>query len=485
MRVAALGVVALAGVMLLALSPHARAQEQTGVIPKDTRQETFEFGRFGTVHMYIPRRIKHVAIFADGDGGWNEGINDMAQLLANEDTLVAGIDSPTYIAALNDAKDHCVYIAADFENLAHAVEKRYQLKTYMVPVISGYSSGASLAYMALAQAPQGTFKGGLSLGFCKDTDLHRPVCRGRGLSTKPGAPLPDTKQPQLPSTVLLPMPQLSEAWTVLQGLTDQACPLPGISAFTQQIPGVNLVQLPKVGHGFGVGKNWHPQFQTAYRELQKPPSVNALPSSVGDLPLVELPAGAKRTERFAVLITGDGGWAGLDREVASGLVSAGIPVVALNSLKYFWQARTPAGTAQDLARIIDHYSRQWRRERVLLVGYSFGANVLPEVVNALDPSVRARVDSLSLIGLEPKAAFEIRVAGWLGQVTGAQPVQPQLDKLAATHLPVLCIRGQEEKDSLCASLTPTQAHVQLLPGGHHYNGDYAALVRSILGFRST
>ncbi len=484
MRVVALGLAAVAGLILLSVSPHACAQDPTGVVAKDTRQETFQYGRFGTVHMYIPRQIKHVAIFADGDGGWNPGINDMAQLLANEDTLVAGIDSPTYIAALNSAQDRCVYVAADFENLAHAVQKRYQLKNYMVPVISGYSSGASLAYMALAQAPQGTFKAGLSLGFCKDVDLHRPVCRGRGLSTKPGPPLPGTPQPPQPSTVLLPMPQLAEAWTVLQGLTDRACPLPGISAFTQQIPGVNLMQLPKVGHGFAVGKNWHPQFQSAYRELQQPAAANALPDSLGDLPLVALPAGEKNSDRLAVLLTGDGGWAGLDREVAAGLTAAGIPVVALNSLKYFWQARTPAGTARDVERIIDHYSRQWQRRRVLLVGYSFGANVLPAVVNALAPSVRARVDSVSLIGLEPKAAFEIRVAGWLGQATGTAPVQPQLDELAAAQVPVLCIRGQEEKDSLCAALTQAQAQVQLLPGGHHYNGDYAALVRSILTFRS-
>jgi len=489
MRVAALGVAAFAGLILFSFAPHARAQAPTGVIAKDTRQETFQYGRFGTVHMYIPRQIKHVALFADGDGGWNEGIDDMAQLLANEDTLVAGIDSPTYIAALNGAKDHCVYIAADFENLMHAVEKRYQLKTYMVPVISGYSSGASLVYMALAQAPQGTFKGGLSLGFCKDTDLHKPVCRGRGLTTKPSVPPPGAQQqagaPQLPGTLLQPMRGLSEAWTILQGLTDEACPLPGVSAFTQQIPGAHLVTLPKVGHGFSVGRNWHPQFQSAYRELQKPISVNALPSTVGDLPLVELPASGKDSDRFAVLVTGDGGWAGLDREVAAGLVSAGIPVVALNSLKYFWQARTPSGTAKDLERIIDHYSHQWHRGRVLLVGYSFGANVLPAVVNALGPDVRERVDSISLIGLEPKASFEIRVSGWLGQVTGTQPVLPQLDRLAAARVPVLCIRGQEEKDSLCASLTPAQAHVQLLPGGHHYNGDYAALVRSVLAFRPT
>jgi len=461
---------------LIALMPaHVFAQAPLGVVPKNTKIETFDFGRFGTVHMYVPLgEIKNVAIFAGGDGRWDEGVGDMAQFLANDGALIIGIDTIAYLESLNSSTERCGYIGADLEALAHAAEKRYALKTYMLPVIAGYSSGASLMYAALAQAPKGTFKGALGLGFCKDMDLHRPVCGGRGLATLPAKE----------GITLQPMRTLGEPWTVLHGRTDEACAFDITSDFMKQVTGSTLVPLEKVGHGFAAGKRWHPQYLDAYRDLQKPLVRAPLPKEVDDLPLNEVPAtGGKVTNAFAVLITGDGGYAGLDRDLAAGLAKAGIPVVVLNSLKYFWEARTAKETAQDVARIVEYYAQQWQRNRVLLVGYSFGANILPAVANLLDPTVQARVDSVSLIGLEPKASFEIRVAGWLGKEAGEQAVLPEIQKLAVAHVPMLCIRGTEEKDSLCESLTPALAHVEVLPGGHHYNGKFSALVQAILASR--
>lgn len=448
------------------------------MVAQNTRQETFQFGRFGTVHMLIPTlQINQVAVFAGGDGGWNAGVNDMAQLLANQGTLVAGIDTVAYLQAANQGKDRCIYLAEDFENLAHAVEKRYRLKTYLLPVLSGYSSGATLVYAALAQAPLGTFKGALGLGFCKDIDVTRQVCRGRGLGTAPRA--------KPPGMFFKPMPNLTEPLIILQGETDQACPLAGVQAFARQMPSAKVLVLPKVGHGFSAGKRWHGQYQAAHQEMQRSAVTQALPADVGDLPLIEVPAASnKGSNAVAVLLTGDGGWAGLDRELAAGLATAGIPVVALSSLKYFWSARTATGAAKDLARIIDHYTKRWQRQRVLLVGYSFGADVLPAIVNQLDASTRARVESVSLIGLASNAAFEIRVSGWLRKSSG-EPVLPQLQQLAAAQVPVLCIVGEDEQDSLCRSLSPVLAKVRKLPGGHHYNGDYVALANTILSFRST
>src|SRR5262249_38268373 len=57
---------------------------------------------------------------------------------------------------------------------------------------------------------------------------------------------------------------------------------------------------------------------------------------VEGLPLVQIPARAAGGSLFAVIVTGDGGWAGLDREVSGVLSAHGIPVVGLNSLQYFW-----------------------------------------------------------------------------------------------------------------------------------------------------
>jgi type IV secretory pathway VirJ component len=46
---------------------------------------------------------------------------------------------------------------------------------------------------------------------------------------------------------------------------------------------------------------------------------------------------------------------------------------------------------------------------------------------------------------------------------------------------ILCFYGEEEKDSLCRKLPPSLAKPIPFPGGHHFGGDYASIVETILG----
>ena len=124
-------------------------------------------------------------------------------------------------------------------------------------------------------------------------------------------------------------------------------------------------------------------------------------------------------------MTGDGGWAGLDQELAARLAANGVPTVGLNSLKYFWRERTPEETAGDVARILRHYLSAWNKKRVLLVGYSFGADVLPFVVNRLPSDLRERIASVSLLGIDANASFEVRIAEWVGADNGGAPTRPE------------------------------------------------------------
>jgi type IV secretory pathway VirJ component len=45
---------------------------------------------------------------------------------------------------------------------------------------------------------------------------------------------------------------------------------------------------------------------------------------------------------------------------------------------------------------------------------------------------------------------------------------------------VLCIYGEDETDSLCPRLDPHKVTIVKLKGGHHFDGDYAALARTIM-----
>ncbi|MEJ1962513.1 MAG: AcvB/VirJ family lysyl-phosphatidylglycerol hydrolase [Gammaproteobacteria bacterium] len=160
------------------------------------------------------------------------------------------------------------------------------------------------------------------------------------------------------------------------------CPASEARQFATQTRGAHYVELPNVGHNYRRSPEWMPQFRTAYASLMAsgPKSLPPPPPDLADLPVIEVPASgvaATGGDQFAVLLSGDGGWAGLDKEVAGALSAQGVPVAGVDSLRYFWKSRTPAGLATDIDRIIRYYAYQWKKKRVLLIGYSQGADVLP------------------------------------------------------------------------------------------------------------
>jgi type IV secretory pathway VirJ component len=434
-------------------------------------------GRFGIVHVYVPAgKPQSVAIFVSGDGGWELGVINMAHALRDMGAVVIGVDVTHYFASLRRAAQgadaHCEMIAADFESLSHQVQKQIGLHEYHVPVLIGYSSGATVVYAALVQSPPGTFAGALSLGFCADQDFAgAQLCPGNGLRYT------QTAQHEL---VFEPAAGLRQPWIAFQGQKDQVCDPHAADEFAARVAGGAVVKLPLVGHGFSVERNWMPQFRAAYARLAAlPPPVAAAAAEISDLPLQEVHAAAPAQE-FALLLTGDGGWAGLDQELAARLAANGVPTVALNSLKYFWSQRTPQQTAQDVARVLRHYLAAWHAQRVLVIGYSFGADVLPFVVNRLPPDLLARVASVSLLGIDAHASFEVHVAEWVGGDEGGPPTRPELAEIKS--VPVLCIYGAGETDSICPQLPPGTVARAQIGKGHHFSGEYALLADRILSF---
>jgi type IV secretory pathway VirJ component len=467
-------------------SPRLSAQkaESPAATSPAPATETLSYGRFGTVWLY--RRTPHpghVALFFSGDGGWNLGVVDMAQILAAQDTLVVGISVPYYMQKLNASKESCLYPASDLELLSKYVQKKLDFPGYEPPVLVGYSSGATLAYAALAQAPPSTFKGAISMGFCPDLPLAHPFCAGHGIASDPG--------PKGKGVVFRPTSTLEQPWVAFQGTIDQVCNKDDVVKYTSQVKNSRTVLLPDVGHGFSKTYKWAPQFKEAFQSIvgEKEPAraSTAAPSgatakgvpSVAGLPLVEVPAKGKGGTTFAVILSGDGGWASIDKDVAGALSAKGIPVVGWNSLQYFWSRKPPEVAAKDLERILRHYLAVWNKQEVLLVGYSFGADVLPFFTNRLPADLIEKIRLLALLGPGKIADFEFHVTDWLGGGSKGQPVLPEVKKLAG-HPPVLCLYGSKESDSLCPQIAAPLGKAQVLPGAHHFGGDYDALAALIL-----
>ncbi len=445
----------------------------TLVANAESAVESIEFGPFGAVALY--RNSQHpsrVVLFVSGDGGWNLGVVDMAEALASLDALVVGIDITAYQKSLASAKGSCSYPAADFEALSQFVQKKLGYPNYVSPILVGYSSGATLVYAILVQAPTGTFGGAISMGFCPDLPLTKPLCRGNGLEWKAG--------PKGKGVSFEPAPRLETPWIAFQGSVDQVCDPKSVQEYVQKVGGARIVLLDKVGHGFSVQRNWMPQFKTAFADLT-PPRGAPKPAEVDltGLPLVEVEAQGT-SDVFALLLSGDGGWVGLDRELASAMAAEGVPVVGLDSLRYFWTRRTPEGAAADLANVLSHYLSRWNKRAAVLVGYSLGADVLPFLANRLSPDLAARLRVVALLGPSPDVDFEFHLTDWLPGTTRPdnRPVLPEAQKLTAPRL--LCVYGTEETDSLCRKLDAARWELMPLEGSHHFGGNYDAIARALL-----
>src|SRR5665213_3679516 len=285
--------------------------------------EVLAHGRFKSVTIYRPAgAVQEVVLFLSGDGGWQADAERMATMLQGDGALVIGIDEPALLASFTAGTGACFFADGDLENLSHYVQAYYRLPGYLTPVLGGYSAGATLAYATAAQAPPGLFAGVLTLGFTPDYDSPKPFCCGAGQHF--------VARPDGTGMTLLPDPKLALRWVDVHGEIDSVCPAPAAAAFIRPIHNAQISLLPGVEHDFADPHQWSAQLHAALATVSagSRAAQASAPPALKDLPLVEVPAtGTGNDDVFAVLLSGDGGWAGIDRKVAQSLAERGIPVV--------------------------------------------------------------------------------------------------------------------------------------------------------------
>lgn len=211
------------------------------------------------------------------------------------------------------------------------------------------------------------------------------------------------------------------------------------------------------------------------------PAVAAQPSRVGtDLGLVELPVAQASSAPMVVFMSGDGGWAALDKGLSAELQRHGMPVVGWSSLSYYWKKKTPDQATADLVRILTEYQSRWGCQRWLLVGFSFGAEIVPFVINRLPPAYRNSLVGAVMLSPSTASDFEIHVSDMVvHDKAGSYPTLPEVK--AIKSLPLLCVQGADDDSpvKLCPHLQQPNVTTVTLPGSHHFDDDYGVLYRSI------
>jgi type IV secretory pathway VirJ component len=447
--------------------------------------EFITYGTFGKLTIYRPVDTpRSVVLFVSGDGGWQKVADKMASSIVKLQALVVGVNIDHYIKSIGNSKTRCLYPASDFELLSLFIQKKYRIPDYIKPILIGYSSGATLVYGILAQAPDNTFKGVVSLGFSPDIFISKPLCKGKALkqhAIKEGN-----------SYFLETCEKLATPFVVMQGSNDKVCSYKDAKAFMDELVWGEFITLPNIGHDFFAENDWLPQFVNVYERLNSLPSfvqqkeaqnkllqsqqIKTLP---GDYPITLIPSAKADSLPLAFVISGDGGWTSFDQSFAESLAEKGMPVVGLDSQKYFWNPKTPEETTMDIAKAVEHYMVQWKKKSFILIGYSFGACIVPFVANRLSENLKTVLKAVYSLSPDEKGDFEIHVADMLNLGVSSDRYNVLEEMKNVRPKQPICIFGNEEDEDLRNHFSSIDLKIILLPGNHHYKDDFKGITNAI------
>ena len=415
----------------------------------------------GSVRIYPAWfRPKGFIYIFSGDNGWGAAEEESARDFARASNRVVGIDTTKFLEWSEQAAKGCVYLPGQLEDYSRAQQRAGNTSQYLAPALLGHQLGATLVYVAQLQSPPLAFSAAVAIDPEPRIGVQRPFCEhapaahdaaGQDLAVEaPGRNVPL----RLLLDALASKAQQSFVASIRAA---------GAGADTSPSAAADAATL-------------HAQYVAALASIDAENRGNG----IGDLPVVALPAPMARASAFAIIYSGDGGWRDLDRSLADLLTQRGMSVVGMDVLRYYWKEKSPAVAARDLARLIRYYQGRFGQSKVVLIGFSFGADVMPFLVSRLPAGLRGDVSLISLLSPERRTAFEVEPTGWFGKPsTDGAEIAPELRKL--TGVKVQCIYGTDEaKDSLCTTAAAAQMAVIAKPGGHHFDQDYAALADQIL-----
>lgn len=200
---------------------------------------------------------------------------------------------------------------------------------------------------------------------------------------------------------------------------------------------------------------------------------------LGSEPVRVFPSRSGTSAPTAVFLSGDMGFRfGLSGNVAAALAHQGIPVIGIVSPAAFAHHRTLSEATAIVEQAMHRALQVNRSGRIILMGESFGADVMATVAPRLPPALLAHVDAIILTVPAPDVYLRSDPSGLA--YLGTADAHPLARLQGMRGPPLICIYGREEQDSLCPALKPAAAEVIALPGGHFLNHDPACLIATTL-----
>jgi len=205
-----------------------------------------------------------------------------------------------------------------------------------------------------------------------------------------------------------------------------------------------------------------------------------IPAQAQALPgVVEVQTG-RVGKPLVIFWSGDGGWHhDLDAKMGAELAGRGFDVVGLDTNVWFSSLRTRVEAGRKLAELIAHYGRTAPGRRIIVMGWSFGADVLPIAFNNLPDTDKQAISALVLLAVSRSTTMQVTLASRTGLDPGDVPVMPELARLPRDKL--ICVYNTHDSaTSGCLGPATSGASVIHIPGDHSFDHDAKGVVDRLL-----
>lgn len=193
----------------------------------------------------------------------------------------------------------------------------------------------------------------------------------------------------------------------------------------------------------------------------------------------ERPASPAHAGLAVVIVSGDMGFkVGMGRQVADRLAADGIPVLGVNSLVYFRERRSPEQVRALIEDAVRRGLAFGHARRLLLIGQSYGADMVHVGLVGLPPALRAKLAMVALVVPTDMVIYRASPAEMLDLLpadAAAVDTGRGLD-----WVPLICIQGRDETNSLCPLIHQRNLRRIVMPGGHALHRDADGLYRHLI-----
>jgi type IV secretory pathway VirJ component len=171
---------------------------------------------------------------------------------------------------------------------------------------------------------------------------------------------------------------------------------------------------------------------------------------------------------MVLMLSGDGGWVDFEDKISLKFSGSGFNTVGFNSRDYFWESKTPAKTTEDLANLLKIYLKHYKEEKIILCGYSFGADVIPFIYNRLHLHLKSKIVALCMLSPFATSDFKVHTSDLLNisKDNKKYKVKQEVEKVS---IPVYCFYGQDEDPRPLEGISKPNFHLKILSGNHSYD----------------